>query len=73
MGNDALAQLQAAGRGGWRARLSTLKVVHLDGLAVRLAVEGKFEGKKEAKQALLMPAVDLVAPLVLGGHQRFIS
>ena len=58
MGNDALALLQAAGRDGWRARLSTLKVAHLDGLAVRLAMEGKFEGKKGVKQALLMPAVE---------------
>ena len=57
IGNDALSLLKAAGRDGWRAQLGTMKVAYLDGLAVRLAVDGKFEGKKDVKQALLEPAV----------------
>ena len=57
IGNDALSLLKAAGRDGWRAQLGTMKVADLDGLAVRLAVDGKFEGKKDVKQALLEPAV----------------
>ena len=55
---SALAQLKAAGLGGWKDALGQMKVAELDGLAVTLALECKFEGTKPQKRALLEPEIE---------------
>ena len=57
-GQGALAQLKAAGLGGWKDALGRMKVAELDGLAVTLALECKFEGTKPQKRALLEPEIE---------------
>ena len=57
-GQGALAQLKAAGLGSWKDALGRMKVAELDGLAVTLALECKFEGTKPQKRALLEPEIE---------------
>eukprot|EP00937_MAST-01D_sp_MAST-1D-sp2_P004693 g4693.t1 len=57
-GQGALAQLKAAGLGGWRDALGRMKAAELDGLAVCLGLECKFEGTKPQKRELLEPEVE---------------
>ena len=60
-GQGALAQLEAAGPVGWKDALGQMKVAELDGLAVILALECKFEGTKSQKRALLEPEIGRAA------------
>ena len=55
-GAAALATLKAAGA-GWEPVFKQMKMTELDGLAVSLALEEKFQGNKETKQGLLLPHV----------------
>ena len=55
-GATALATLKAAGE-EWEPVFKEMKVGQLDGLAVSLALEGKFQGNKQVKQGLLLPHV----------------
>ena len=57
-GQGALAQLKAAGLGGWKDALGRMKAAELDGLAAYLGLECKFEGTKPQKRALLEPEVE---------------
>ena len=56
-GKTLLARLYGSAPLGTFTSFKQMKVTQLDGLAVSLALEEKFQGNKQTKQGLLLPHV----------------